>query len=106
MCDRYATRSDSPAGARTRTEIASIDSAVPAPSDVLIDSASRAAVVKSGAFRLRISDSVVPSAVGTMRSTVAPFGTRPVLGTLTDTREPSSPATPKPPTMRLPCAIA
>ncbi len=106
MCAIYATRCDGSAGARARTEIGSSVSAVPAPSDALIDSASRAEVVKSEVFRFSTSASAVPSAEGTSRSTVAPFGTRPVLGMLTDTREPSLPEMPRPPTTRLPCAIA
>ena len=106
MCEMYATRCASSAGACTRTEIGSIVSATPPPSDVLIDSASRAAVVKSGVCRFSTSESAVPSVEGTVRSTVAPFGTRPVLGTFTDTREPSSPSMPNPPTTRLPCASA
>ena len=43
---------------------------------------------------------------GTSRSTVAPFGTRPADGTLTAMLEPSLPETPKPPTTRLPWAMA
>ena len=43
---------------------------------------------------------------GTARSTVAPFGTRPELGTLRAMRDPSLPETPKPLTTRLPCPIA
>ena len=44
--------------------------------------------------------------VGTARSTVAPFGTRPELGTFKAMREPSLPETPKPLTTRLPCPMA
>ncbi len=43
---------------------------------------------------------------GTARSTLAPFGTRPELGTLIEMREPSLPCTPKPLTTRLPWPIA
>ena len=106
MWEMYATRCASSTGACTRIEIGSIVVATPAPNDALTASASRAAVVKSGVFKFSTSASAVPSADGTMRSTVAPFGTRPVLGTFTVTREPSSPCTPNPPTTRLPCAIA
>ena len=66
----------------------------------------RVAVVKSGVLRLSITNDSVPKSVGTSRSTVAPLGMRPALGTLTLTREPSLPATPKPLTITLPCAIA
>ena len=46
------------------------------------------------------------SCEGTARSTVAPFGMRPELGTLTVSFEPSLASTPKPLTIRLPWAIA
>ena len=41
-----------------------------------------------------------------MRSTVAPFGIRPTVGVLITTLLPSRPCAPKPPTIKLPCAIA
>ena len=48
----------------------------------------------------------LPSSLATTRSTCAPFGMRPALGTLIEMREPSLPDTPRPPTTTLPCAIA
>ena len=43
---------------------------------------------------------------GTTRSTVAPFGIRPTVGTFTVNDLPSSPEAPSPPTTKLPCANA
>ena len=40
------------------------------------------------------------------RSIIAPFGIRPTVGVLITTRLPSAPSAPKPPTIKLPCAIA
>jgi hypothetical protein len=48
----------------------------------------------------------VPKSLGTSRSTVAPFGTRPALGTFTAMREPSLPDDAEAAHDRLPCAIA
>ena len=44
--------------------------------------------------------------LATARSTVAPFGTRPTVGVLITTLLPSNPSAPKPPTIKLPCAMA
>ena len=41
-----------------------------------------------------------------IRSTEPPPGIRPTVGTFTVKDEPSPPATPSPPTIKLPCAIA
>ena len=101
-----ATRAAGSVGACTFTETASIACALPAPSSLLRLSVRRAAVVKSGVFRFNITNGSLPKRVGTSCSTVAPLGMRPALGTLTLTREPSLPSTPKPLTSTLPCAIA
>ena len=67
----------------------------------------RAAVVKSVVLRLSVIVSPPAERLsGRARSTMPPLGMRPALGTLTDTREPSLPCAPKPPTIRLPWAIA
>ena len=67
----------------------------------------RLAVVKSGRRRFRTSSPSSRSWAGDARSTVAPFGTRPTVGTLTVTLlAPSSEDAPKPPTVRLPWAMA
>ena len=55
--------------------------------------------------RLSVSESPVANELGTARSTVAPFGTRPDVGTLTVTLEPSFAWAPKPLTTRLPWAM-
>ena len=59
-------------------------------------SARRAAVVKSGVLRFSTTCWPAPKSEGTLRSTVAPLGMRPLLGTLSEMREPSLPFTPKP----------
>ena len=93
-------------GARTRIEPPSIMEAMPSPMPLLTLATKRVAVVKSGSFKLKVTESPCASCEGTARSTVAPFGMRPELGTLTVSLEPSVPSTPKPETIRLPCAMA
>ena len=69
-------------------------------------SATWVATPKSGVCRFSVTRGADAKSLGTSRSTVAPPGTRPALGTLSAMREPSRPSTPKPLTTRLPCAIA
>jgi hypothetical protein len=64
------------------------------------------AVVKSARARLKVRSGELAKPVSTARSTVAPSGIRPVEGTFTTIFEPSAPSAPRPPTARLPCAIA
>ena len=104
--ERYSTRWEGSRGALTLIEVASIAFAVLGPSKPLIRSTTRFAVVKSGRLRFSTMASCVRNSLGTARSTVAPFGIRPALGIFTVTFEPSAPDAPKPPTTRLPCAIA
>ena len=80
---RYAVRWLGSAGAATFTDTPSTDCAVPSPSNLLMPSARRADVVKSGECRLSMTKGSVVKPFGTSRSTVAPFGTRPAEGTLT-----------------------
>ena len=80
--------------------------AAPAPTPRFTLSIRRVAVVKSGLLRLRITASPCASCEGTARSTVAPLGIRPELGTLTVSLEPSLASTPKPLTIKLPWAMA
>src|SRR5690606_26555830 len=72
----------------------------------LIASRTREAVRKSACDRFQRSTSDWSNPVCTIRSTLAPSGMRPTVGTLTVSLEPSRPETPRPPTARLPCAIA
>ncbi|MNR46471.1 hypothetical protein D3C85_1654400 [compost metagenome] len=64
------------------------------------------AVVKSGRLRFRVRKLPCSKPLGTGRSTVAPDGIRPEDGTLTVIFEPSLPWASKPPTTRLPWAMA
>ncbi len=80
--------------------------AMPSPMPLLTLATKRVAVVKSGSFKLSVTESPCAICEGTARSTVAPFGMRPELGTFTVSFDPSVPSTPKPLTMRFPCAIA
>ena len=93
-------------GAFTRTEPPSMMEAAPSPTPLLMLATSRVAVVKSASFKLSTIASPCEIAEFTDFSTVAPFGMRPELGTLTVSLDPSVPSTPKPLTIRLPCAIA
>ena len=104
--DRNAIRSVGSCGAATRIEPPSRIVAVPGATPALTLSASRVAVVKSGLLRFRMIASPCARLDGTAFSTVAPFGMRPELGTLTVSFEPSAASAPKPLTIRLPCAIA
>ncbi len=63
--------------------------AMPSPMPLLTLATRRVAVVKSGSLRFRMIESPCASCEGTARSTVAPFGMRPELGTLTVSFEPS-----------------
>ena len=90
---------------RTRTTRPSIAAAMSAPMRWLITRATSRAVLKSLACRSSCSVSPWFSGVGTLRSTVAPSGTRPALRWLICTLEPPADA-PAPPTIRLPCASA
>ena len=100
-----ATRASADSGMRTRTLRPSSACATPSPILRLITRATSRAVLKSLAFRSSCSESPCASDVGTLRSTVAPSGTRPAFRLLTCTFEPPA-AAPAPPTSRLPCAIA
>src|SRR5690606_16235899 len=93
-------------GADTATVTPSTARATPGPYMRLIASTMRATVVKSVRCRLRVRSPPASSTLGRARSMVAPLGMRPVLGMLTATREPSRPWAPKPPTTRLPWAMA
>ena len=53
-------------------------------------------------FTIQSIANMLAKCMGTSRSTLAPLGMRPLLGTLSEIREPSLPATPKPLTMMLP----
>ena len=106
IVDISVARISAPNGARTATETASIACALPKPSFELIAPATFCAVVKSARARLKVSVGALSNPVATARSTVAPSGMRPVEGTLTTIFDPSAPSAPKPPTARLPCAIA
>ena len=101
-----ATRSELSCGASTRIEVPSIDRAVFSPTAILIALASRWLVVKSGACRFNTRASPRLNADGALRSTEAPPGIRPLLGTFTVTFEPSLPEAPNPPTTTLPWAMA
>ena len=94
------------AGARTATVTASMARAVWSPSKSLTLPASRVAVVKSGVCRFSSTSALVANPLATLRSTIAPPGIRPALGMFPEIREPSLPDAPKPPTTRLPWAMA
>ena len=104
--ERNDTRCVMSSGARTRMEPPSMTEAMSSPIPLLTLATRRVAVVKSGSFRLRVTKSPCESCEGTARSTVAPFGMRPELGTFTVSFEPSVPSTPKPLTIRFPWAMA
>ncbi|MNE69634.1 hypothetical protein D3C80_1653690 [compost metagenome] len=72
----------------------------------LILSTMRLAVVKSERLRFRVRLLPWLKPLGTARSTEAPPGIRPAEGTLTVILEPSRPSASKPPTTRLPWAMA
>jgi hypothetical protein len=72
----------------------------------LIASRTRLAVRKSAVNRFQRSVSWLSKPVATARSTLAPSAMRPTVGTLTVSWLPSLPVMPRPPTARLPCAIA
>ena len=93
-------------GAFTFTVAPSRDTAVPAPKAALIARARLVELEKSGVFRLSIKDAAVSKGLLTIRSTVAPPGMRPTVGMLTVRLDPSLPVIPRPPTARLPCAMA
>ncbi|KAG1433261.1 hypothetical protein G6F57_022290 [Rhizopus arrhizus] len=93
-------------GAVTATVTPSTARAAPSPKALLSAATMRETVVKSLLCRFRVMSPPLASGSGRARSTVAPLGMRPTLGTFTETREPSLPCAPKPPTIRLPWAIA
>jgi len=93
-------------GARTCTDTASCASAVPAPNWSLMALATRLAVVKSGVLRFSVRLPELAKLDGTVRSTLAPLGMRPVEEMFTCTLEPLWPSALMPPTSTLPCAIA
>ena len=103
---KKATRWDGSIGARILMDALSSATATSSPKISLTASATLLAVLKSPLCRLRIIFSAFKNGVSTMRSTTAPPGIRPTVGMLTITDEPSFPVTPRPPTTRLPCAIA
>ena len=99
-------RCSAPGAAAIVTDTASTALARLSPKVRLMPSATRSAVVRSASARLKVRVGAVSKPVATARSTVAPLGIRPAEGMLTDTWLPSAPETPRPPTARLPCAIA
>ena len=72
----------------------------------LTASRTRAAVRKSASNRFQRRIGLLSKPVATARSTLAPSAIRPTVGMLTVRLEPSLPEMPRPPTARLPWAIA
>ena len=79
MSAMKVTRASGVAGMRTRTTRPSSACAVPAPMRSLIARATSRAVLKSLEFKSSCRLSPWFSGVATLRSTVAPSGTRPAL---------------------------
>ena len=92
-------------GAATATDTPSIALAVPAPNATLIASVIAVEVEKSASRILSTICSEVLNGVSIIRSTVAPFGMRPEVGTPICTLLPAASEN-TPVTVRGPCAMA
>ncbi len=94
------TRAPGSVGAVTATVTPSIARAAPSPKALL---ARRPCADRGEIVVVQVQGDVaaVGQRIGQARSTVAPLGIRPTLGTFTETREPSLPCAPKPLTIRL-----
>ena len=93
-------------GALTEIEVWSKALATSGPNTLLISSVILLAVVKSPWCKFITKLSELIKGASTILSTVAPFAIVPTVGMFTDNEEPSAPSTPKPPTARLPWAMA
>ena len=105
IMDTKATRWPVSAGARTVMEVASSALATPWPKVSLMTSTMALVVVKSESRTLSTTESDLPNGLSTARSTCAPFGMRPAVGTPMVTLEPAALVS-KPVVAMAPCAKA